>query len=545
MGQLRRRSWFFEKTATALKRGLRFVNGDRPPQSTMDDLLTSTVFKTESTDKAKEDTGGFKAENNGHTVLATDAQVRNYESKKADRAISVQPSQITEVAEGENTQPIGDYDISKGIVIVEKDDDEKRRNKFNIKLADTFANWLNENLSGKFLESLSFSQTESLEDDVDIVTVLDATSLDAITRDTIAEEMTKWYNGFIEVNPWYQGQLYIEVTPGTSNTDELWLRWPNQYGLLKNRKKCLMVCFIDEARAASFDDGYHSETISALATEGPTTTYKADYDNFVSTHYSQFEYFSGIIYGIPAENSDENAMFHSHTYKAVTKGTVPAGTYIESPTVVSKGSTLKFIETSNPYSAVTGPNGSYDGLSEYGWAELHDFGIDDINTKLTADEFNARIQNTLFGTKRVNTVNTVLTATMSDEEEIDDNFNIEIPVAQPVFEEDNLVWKNVADGVGADFKTSADGDDGVRGKLRYAIDKEMVYLTGSYTEGGAESGITLPNEIHPDLSQEFVTYGVLVGDAIKININTSGDLVGDGVTNTIIFNCHYPLKVLS
>jgi hypothetical protein len=139
------RSWFFENTATNVKKGTRFRNDDKPPQATFENLLDSNTFRTEAGDRAKEDTGVFEVENNGHVTLATGDQVKNYEVQKADRSLVVQPDQVTEVAEG-NDVTISDF--TGKTVSVTKDLSEPRRNKFIAELSTSFLTWLENNLGG-------------------------------------------------------------------------------------------------------------------------------------------------------------------------------------------------------------------------------------------------------------------------------------------------------------------------------------------------------------------------------------------------------------
>lgn len=96
------KQWFFEITKTALKLGTRFRNADRPDQNTFQELLDSSVFKTESNDRAKEDIGTFKEENNGHVTLANKEQVQNHEAQKSDRTLVVGPDNLPVILAGTN-----------------------------------------------------------------------------------------------------------------------------------------------------------------------------------------------------------------------------------------------------------------------------------------------------------------------------------------------------------------------------------------------------------------------------------------------------------
>ena len=425
---LRLKSWFSQITATAIKAGTRYRDGDKPPSATFADHLESSVFKTESEDRAKVDEGGFNPLNNGHVVLATGTQVKDYSEQPSDRSLTVQPEQVTEVASGAN---ITIDDFTGPSMKVEKDANEERRNKYLLNFSDEFQAWIADKLGNKFLSHLTTTLTESLDSDVDIVVVVDTTSL-SLYKTTIIQEMTAWYNSFIAVNPWYQGNISF-YDDGT----ERWLQWPRVHCLGNGKTKALLIGFIDEA-AGEGNDNYHGFYASVIATEVPRPDYKTDFNDFVGTDYAEFEYFAGIIYGVPVQSTESNAVFHAHTYKAITRGLVAPTDFIESPVVVLKGYSLDFMKTSNVYADLTGsadPSGSYDGLVDYGWSEYHDFEPDDITNKLTRGEFDNRIQNTLFGEGRTNILTVNIEATMNDDEEINTEFEIKLPVAQISFDQ--------------------------------------------------------------------------------------------------------------
>jgi len=88
------RKWFFEITSSKL----RFRNGDKPNQTTFENLLASLLFKSENDDRAKlDDSTNEIQEKVGHVVLATDAQAKSNEAQKNDRSLVVQPSQLPTV----------------------------------------------------------------------------------------------------------------------------------------------------------------------------------------------------------------------------------------------------------------------------------------------------------------------------------------------------------------------------------------------------------------------------------------------------------------
>jgi len=141
MGNLRSKSWFFTITETATKRGTRFRNGDRPTQSTFDDLITSSVFKSDVNDRAKEDTGSFNPETTGHVVMATDSQAKSNYPKPENRTLAVQPSQLPTIdstdtittTSSESTLALTDESIFN----IQQDDDVTTRNSNLINLTDS------------------------------------------------------------------------------------------------------------------------------------------------------------------------------------------------------------------------------------------------------------------------------------------------------------------------------------------------------------------------------------------------------------------------
>ena len=114
MATPRLRAWLTAITGSAFQRGIRFRNGDRPNQATFEDLFASLLFKTEASDRAKEDVAGASlASLNGHVVASTDAQAKAKQTKVSDRTRSVQPSQLPEV-------------IQKTTVVLQEDDNFTR-----------------------------------------------------------------------------------------------------------------------------------------------------------------------------------------------------------------------------------------------------------------------------------------------------------------------------------------------------------------------------------------------------------------------------------
>jgi len=140
MANKRFKNWFFKTSQTALKKGTRLKNGDKPPQATFEDLVESTLFKTEIGDSAKEDTGTFSSDTTGHVSLATDAQAKSGYVKPAGRAIATQPSQLPTVDSNDqliitsNNLPVAGETISIS-------ETSQTNNNYRIGLSDPIKNF--------------------------------------------------------------------------------------------------------------------------------------------------------------------------------------------------------------------------------------------------------------------------------------------------------------------------------------------------------------------------------------------------------------------
>jgi len=143
MGLFRIRTWFFTNTSSANKRGTRFRNGDRPDQSTFEDLITSTLMKSEASDRAKEDgSSQTLADMNGHVVAATDAQAKANESKKTDRTLVAQPSQLPTVIAVDNLNIVSNNNPYNNATVAVSIGSNTTRNDFQTSFSVTFKTWL-------------------------------------------------------------------------------------------------------------------------------------------------------------------------------------------------------------------------------------------------------------------------------------------------------------------------------------------------------------------------------------------------------------------
>src|SRR5690348_16801323 len=92
------RSWFFgitnELRADGTTGGVRLRKTDKPTQQTLENLLESITFKTESVDRARISTGATIGSEQGLAVLANDVQAKANSGQLSDRSLVVQPHQL-------------------------------------------------------------------------------------------------------------------------------------------------------------------------------------------------------------------------------------------------------------------------------------------------------------------------------------------------------------------------------------------------------------------------------------------------------------------
>ena len=140
------RSWFFAVTATLRKRGVRFKSGDRPTEATYKALTDSVLFKTESSDRAKEDsTSAVLQDTVGHVVAASDEQAKAFQDKKSDRTIVVQPNQLPQIESATDTitSTEGDFEgVAVEAVVETGETRSTKRNVYITSLSDGFVAWL-------------------------------------------------------------------------------------------------------------------------------------------------------------------------------------------------------------------------------------------------------------------------------------------------------------------------------------------------------------------------------------------------------------------
>jgi hypothetical protein len=189
MATFRLKEWFLTITATNSRRGTRLRDGDRPTQSTFEDLLKSSVFKTEANDKAKvNDATKPLPEVVGHVALATDEEAKSNATQPQDRALAAQPSQIT-TAKGVEESDLNlsldtisnDNQIDNPIVFddtaIEVEDEGTTRNDYLIRFKESFRNFLSslvETINDISLRLVAvIEQTETNRQDIETLVDLD------------------------------------------------------------------------------------------------------------------------------------------------------------------------------------------------------------------------------------------------------------------------------------------------------------------------------------------------------------------------------------
>ena len=139
----RLRDWFDEVTRQGSVRGTRFRNGDRPPRNTFKDLTDSILFRSDPSDRAKEEDGLLTLkELNGHVVASTDTQAKSNASKPLDRTLVVQPSQLPVVNSEDEIEITGENPYQGETIKVEVNPSDDTKNDFLLSFSSSFKDWL-------------------------------------------------------------------------------------------------------------------------------------------------------------------------------------------------------------------------------------------------------------------------------------------------------------------------------------------------------------------------------------------------------------------
>lgn len=142
------RAYFFAPTsvtrADGTIGGIRFLSTDKPTQATLQYLVNSAAFLSETEDRARVTTGGALENEQGLVVLATDAQAKANATQLSDRSLAVQPHQLpTVVNSTDNSDTISNSILNfTGDALLIAPDTTATRNKFVGKLSTPFKSWL-------------------------------------------------------------------------------------------------------------------------------------------------------------------------------------------------------------------------------------------------------------------------------------------------------------------------------------------------------------------------------------------------------------------
>jgi|1_EtaG_2_1085319.scaffolds.fasta_scaffold00140_27 hypothetical protein len=467
MASFRTIEWFFIITKTAANKGLRLRTGDRPETTTFADLLHSSTMRTESKHRAKDDTGAFSPDNNGHVVLATGAQVKDYEAQSVDRSKVVAPDQVTEVSG--SAQTVGGTEMAP--ISVVKDSGQTRRNSFILGFGSEFLTLIDTIISkllppggttGQMLVKSTdndyetewtdqccnnvvsnvLSIAEDIPDDADIVCMYDTTSFIGQARSDAQNLMETWFTNYISSKLSFQGSL-IQLEGNQTQAEEAWLLLVNKYidetqtweatrvhkiwkpdglGSYTNEpiaaitdpvnKKAVIIIFIDEANSV-----YHSDTAGSMQ-DPPTQAFKDDYVDFVNNQHAKFDFFRAILYGVQSGGAaGSTANLHSNVVQSIELSTLVAAPFSYSVANAAGfvGTELDFITADNFYEqAVDGasPTG-YAGLRDLGWTYVVDMPNGSVDS-VTNSQFAADIENALSGGDGTKTITITSTITLED-----------------------------------------------------------------------------------------------------------------------------------
>jgi hypothetical protein len=142
------KQWFKTKTsqlrADGSTGGVRFLKGDKPTQTVMEDLLDSVPFKLEPNDRAKTYTGSTDLSTEaGIVVLATDNQAKSNQVQLSDRSLVLQPHQNNTSQADTNTIITNAYgDLTNTNCINVEADATTTRNNYRFKFTNIFITWL-------------------------------------------------------------------------------------------------------------------------------------------------------------------------------------------------------------------------------------------------------------------------------------------------------------------------------------------------------------------------------------------------------------------
>lgn len=144
VGTKRLKAWFFTITSVIRRDGttggVRFRTSDKPTQDTMQDLVYSSAFMTESDNRAKPYIGSDPSagDQQGLVVMATDAQAKANTAQLTNMSLVVAPSQLPT---SENLNASANQDMPVTTLTVDTAS-TTTRNQYRFRIADAWVTWL-------------------------------------------------------------------------------------------------------------------------------------------------------------------------------------------------------------------------------------------------------------------------------------------------------------------------------------------------------------------------------------------------------------------
>ncbi len=136
------KSWFFgvtsETRADGTIGGVRLRKTDKPTQQTLENLLASTTFSTESSDRARVSTGAILGSEQGLVVLSNDVQAKANATQLVDRSLVTQPHQLPTIETIANSA-VEDMPLT-GLFI--QTGGATTRNQYQIRFLGAWLTWL-------------------------------------------------------------------------------------------------------------------------------------------------------------------------------------------------------------------------------------------------------------------------------------------------------------------------------------------------------------------------------------------------------------------
>jgi hypothetical protein len=211
---------------------------------------------------------------------------------------------------------------------------------------------------------ITTTTTVAIPNEVHVYAFLD-TSGSFNTGTYLADLETSIRSWYLSIRPTDTTYTKLHVL---NNPTERWINFPAT--IVNDRAthggKVLIISLVNEA-SPTYNLGGLSSSIT------PTSTYTADYNNFVTNIYPQFSFFKGITYpiattGASYENSKDYIRHNLLALKGIPYTTIEANAIpVNSAFTLSEWNAVKAqLTATNPYSSLG------QGASQYGWLGIVD-----------------------------------------------------------------------------------------------------------------------------------------------------------------------------